>query len=721
MFDALPLHLKFPGFKINLADLEATKGVPLEDTRKLRAAVDVVQTQLLTLLWQVLPLQYNHMAILAEYLACKIAGHHMDLPEVPGVSARDTEELLQRLHSEDMIIALATRICLEQVAAYSAEHHKRYDEWSRLEVKARKNAINMFLDQQGVQYKGHEEQLKKLFIASLEILDTDDLTKALGALSLRQHDAVNTEYAEHPLVKAGVATVDQIAVLNPLVRFIAVDSYLAYPERVRAIFAEAQSSIDAEMVLKGLNTEQWLQLVAGHYTSVEAYGFTRRYSMLLPEVNAAIQTKDNARLATALAQLATKPADLEYLLTAVFVSYPARPCLLERILLTRDVSLIATLAALKNVQGQSLLADYFAAHPEMLLEMAAHNTASFIKFLSQFGQDARLDMIRTAYSDGKNLLEWAAERGDNFLIAGLRGLVDRDTWVNLITSRADDGQIPLHRACLSGNDACVKVLLEGDLPQEVVLEQLTARDEHGYTPLHQAKNDGVVSTLQSYAPSGWTWSAWPKMVEAESAQRETPLHRMAADGNGRAMDALLNTLGKTSQWIQLEYQAADRSNILHLAQTKEVVKLVCKRLTQNMGMDLLEACNDKGNTPLLQAIDDRRVGAASELIGYADSLCPSSLLESPLYRAALSASWPMTVMVTHHYLNVSDGDIKTHAKHMHGVLQAYMGLPEDERNAKIQTVLEEKLAEAQERVPAGFVARLFGGAAAKATEVGAER
>lgn len=121
----------------------------------------------------------------------------------------------------------------------------------------------------------------------------------------------------------------------------------------------------------------------------------------------------------------------------------------------------------------------------------------------------------------------AAESGDvealRDALGALRGSID---------ARAEDGDTPLHLACLYGHRRCVEVLLDAGACVD-------ARDEDGAVPLHDAAAGGYADIATLLLRAAGDDEASEQLVRAADADGDTPLHHAARGGHAAVVRALL--------------------------------------------------------------------------------------------------------------------------------------------------------------------------------------
>ena len=142
----------------------------------------------------------------------------------------------------------------------------------------------------------------------------------------------------------------------------------------------------------------------------------------------------------------------------------------------------------------------------------------------------------------------AAEEGDLETLCGLFSEVE-------VNARGEDGDSPLHIACLYGQEAVVKECVKRGA-------DVNARDEDDSTPLHDACAGGFESIVALLLQQGASASA-------QDTEEETPLHHASRGGHAAVVAQLLQASGSERAAL-LQQRSSSGESALDMADSDAV-------------------------------------------------------------------------------------------------------------------------------------------------------
>jgi len=122
----------------------------------------------------------------------------------------------------------------------------------------------------------------------------------------------------------------------------------------------------------------------------------------------------------------------------------------------------------------------------------------------------------------------AAEEGDADALT--RAL---DNLRNDVNCEGEDGDRPLHLACLYGHLECVQILLTAGASMEV-------RDEDGGIPLHDACAGGYKEIVSLLLQSATSPEQIRRLLDAHDVDGDTPLHHASRGNHADVVQLLLD-------------------------------------------------------------------------------------------------------------------------------------------------------------------------------------
>ena len=132
----------------------------------------------------------------------------------------------------------------------------------------------------------------------------------------------------------------------------------------------------------------------------------------------------------------------------------------------------------------------------------------------------------------------AAESGDLETLCSLFDQVE-------VNARGEDGDSPLHIACLYGQAAVVEECIRRGADVNV-------RDEDDSTPLHDAAAGGFEAIVAQLLLKGASTSA-------KDNEEDTPLHHAARGGHAAAVEKLLAACSDRTALLQMANAAGERA------------------------------------------------------------------------------------------------------------------------------------------------------------------